>query len=309
MREQGSVGRVSGAGRRGGPGSRSQAAALAWLVILVLIWGFSVPASKLALATIPPFTLTALRYGAAAPCFALLLWGRKLPSRRTFFAMAAIGVLGIDVGQVTQYLGIARTTASLATVISATIPLFTVLFAALRLGQRLAFRHVLGLIAALLGVGLAAFSGAGAFSTAGLVGDALLLFCSICIALYYVFGTEIALEGDPITVAAWSSLAGLPVLVALSLWELRSVPFHPAPIAIGVVLYLGLLTTVAGMWIWLSCMKRLPVRIAASTQYLQPLVGVGASAAMFGDPIGPLFGLGTVAVLVGIALASWPAPK
>ncbi|MGH7057574.1 MAG: DMT family transporter, partial [Acetobacteraceae bacterium] len=281
--------------------------ALSWLAFLVVIWGFSVPAAKLALASIPPFTLTALRYGIAAPCFVVLLWGKKLPSRRTLLVMIGIGVLGIDVGQVTQILGIDRTTASLATVISATIPLFTVIFAALRLGQRLAVQHLLGLAAALLGVGLAALSGPGAFSSAGLLGDALLLGCSVSIALYYVLGTEIAPRAEPVTVAAWSSLAGLPGLIALSAWELRTVPLHPAPVAIGVVLYLGLLTTVAGMWIWLSCLRRLPVRIAASTQYLQPLVGVAASAALFGDPIGPLFGLGTAAVLVGIALASWPA--
>ena len=74
-----------------------------------------------------------------------------------------------------------------------------------------------------------------------------------------------------------------------------------------VVLYLGLLTTVAGMWLWLTGMRRLPARVAASTQYLQPIVGVAASAALFGDRIGAVFGLGSALVLCGIALASLPA--
>ena len=39
------------------------------------------------------------------------------------------------------------------------------------------------------------------------------------------------------------------------------------------------------------------------------VVGVVASAALFGDPIGPLLGLGVAFVLGGLALASSPGPR
>jgi hypothetical protein len=39
------------------------------------------------------------------------------------------------------------------------------------------------------------------------------------------------------------------------------------------VLYLGVLVTVVGLWIWLHSLCVLPVRIVAGTQYLQPLIG------------------------------------
>lgn len=292
------------------PGSVwSESLPLFGLVVLVVIWGLSVPAMKLGLESLPPFTLAAARYLVAAPCFALFLLGRPLPPPRLLLAMIGLGVLGVDFGQPTQILGVARTSAALATVITATIPLFTVILAALKLGQKLTPRQILGLVLALGGVSCVAFSRQEAFTSAGLVGDALLLICSLSIASYYVLGTALAIRTTALDVAAWSSLAGLPGLMFLAGIELLHTPCHPSPSGIAVVLYLGLLTTVAGMWLWLTGMRRLPARVAASTQYLQPLVGVAASAALFGDRIGLVFGFGTALVLGGIALASFPARR
>lgn len=278
------------------------------LGVLVVIWGLSVPAMKLGLESLPPFTLMALRYLAAAPCFILILATQRAPPRRLLLGMAGLGVIGVDLGQLTQIAGIARTSAALATVITASIPLFTVILAVFKLGQKLLPRHLIGFFLALAGIGGAVLGEPGALAGGGLLGTVLLLICSICIALYYVLGTAIAIRTNALVVAAWSSLAAIPGLIVPALIELRRVPFHPSAIGIGVVLYLGVFTTVAGTWLWFTGMRRLPVRVAASTQYLQPLVGVAASAAMFGDPIGPLFGLGFAFVLGGLALASWPAP-
>ena len=60
-------------------------------------------------------------------------------------------------GQVAQTFGVARTSASVGTIISATIPVFVVLFAALRLKQAVSGRQVLGLLAAFAGIALVAF--------------------------------------------------------------------------------------------------------------------------------------------------------
>ena len=48
----------------------------------------------------------------------------------------------------------------------------------------------------------------------------------------------------------------------------------------------------------------LPVRIVAGTQYQQPLIGVSASAVLFGEAIDPSFGIETVLVFIGIAMTA-----
>ncbi|MBV9633657.1 MAG: DMT family transporter, partial [Methylobacteriaceae bacterium] len=109
-----------------------------------------------------------------------------------------------------------------------------------------------------------------------------------------------------VVMAAWSSLFAALPLIPILVWEVAAHPIRPGYLSIGIVLYLALLVTVAGTWIWLNALRALPVRIAAGTQYLQPLVGVAASAAIFGDRIGLPFAIGTALVLAGIALSASP---
>lgn len=298
---------IESAGRRAGIGS------IALLLFLAVIWGGSIPATKLGLRDFPPLTLTALRYLVAAPCFLVLLLARPMPPFRARLAMIALGVVGVGIGQTCQVLGVERTTASVATVITSIIPILVVLLAALRLGQPLRARHALGLAAAFLGVCLVAAGDPRDLSeTLGsdsFVGDAMMLVSALAIAGYYVLSVELVSRYSAVTVAAWTSLSGAVAMTPFMLWELRG---HSAQLhvqGVGVVLYLALLVTVLGMWIWFWALARLPARVAASLQYLQPLVGVAASALLFAEPLGFWFALGTALVLAGIALGTIPARR
>ena len=286
------------------PTTRPGLAPLAGLALLTVIWGLSVPVTKLGLSDVPAPALVALRYLAAAPCFALLLIGRKLPRPRNLAAMAALGLLGIDTGQSAQMLGVARCSAAVATMITAIIPVLTVLLASLRLRQPVRLPHAAGFVLALGGVGLAISAAPTSGPTASTpAGEALMLLSSFCVAGYYVFSVEVAAREGVIATAAWSSLfAAAGLLPGLWLTPARSV--HLTPTAIGVVLYLGLLVTVLGIWIWLRALSRLPARIAGASQYGQPLVGIAASAAVFGDPLDRRFLAGTALVLGGIAFSA-----
>lgn len=286
------------------------------LFLLAVVWGGSVPLIKLGLRDFPPLTLTALRYLTAAPCFLWLLRGRRLPPAGACAAAAALGLLGIGVGQVAQTLGVRLTTASVATVVTALIPVFVVVLAAVRLGQPIGGTQMAGLGAALAGVALVAggdprtwthagaWAGAAPPSSAALAGVGLVLLASIAVALYYMLSVELIERYSVLTIAAVGSLAGAAVLVPAAAWELARAPVRITVTGIGVVLYLGLLVTVAGLWIWFGALTRLPARIPAALQYLQPIVGVLASAALFGDRLDRWFWTGTALVLAGIALSA-----
>ncbi|MGH7041160.1 MAG: DMT family transporter [Acetobacteraceae bacterium] len=284
--------------------TRPGLAPLAALALLTLIWGLSVPLTKLGLRDVPAPALVALRYLAAAPCFALMLIGRPLPRPRHLAAMAALGVFGIDAGQSTQMLGVARCSAAVATMITAIVPVLTVLLASLRLCQPVRAPHAVGFVLALGGIGLA-ISGAPTSGPAASTpaGEALTLFSTLCIASYYVFSVEVAAREGVITTAAWSSLFAAAGLLP-GLWLTPAAGIHLTPTAIGVVLYLGFLVTVLGIWIWLRALSRLPARIAGASQYGQPLIGIAASAMMFGDRLDLRFLVGTALVLGGIGCSA-----
>jgi len=296
------------------------------LFLLAIVWGGSIPLTKLGLRDIPPLTLTALRYLAAAPCFLWLLRGRRLPPRACA-AAAGLGLLGIGVGQVSQTLGVRLTPASVATVISALIPVFVVALAAVRLRQPVGGIHVAGLAAALVGVALVAGGdpralpgalGIAPFRTGApgvpahavaLGGTGLLLLSAVAVALYYVLSVELIERHSVLTIAAVSSLAGAAALTPIAVWELGHAPMRVTVTGIAVVLYLGLLVTVAGLWVWFGALTRLPARIPAALQYLQPIVGVLVSAALFDDRLDRWFWTGTALVLAGIALSAGPGAR
>src|SRR5690606_15432439 len=70
------------------------------------------------------------RFAIAVPLLLLFIVGRQRLPWGALPRVAALGVLGIGVGQVVQTFGVAGTSASVGTIISATIPVFVVFFAA-----------------------------------------------------------------------------------------------------------------------------------------------------------------------------------
>jgi O-acetylserine/cysteine efflux transporter len=276
-------------------------------VVLAIIWGASVPLIKLGLRDVPPLTLTALRYLVAAPFFVFFLLRRPLPPPGAVAQAAGLGVFGIAVGQVAQTLGVRALSASVATVISALIPIFVVVFARIRLRQPVYGRQALGLAVAFAGVVLVAGGDPRdlvASGTATIGGEGLMLLSAVAVALYYVLSIGLVEAHSVITIAALSSVAGAAALAPVSLWELRHVAARITEVGILIVLYLAVLVTVAGLLIWFSALSRLPASIAAVLQYLQPIVGVALSAGFFGDPLGVEFAAGAGLVLLGIALGT-----
>lgn len=279
---------------------------LAGMLLLAVMWGLSIPVTKLGLISTPPLSLTALRFACAAPVLLVFALRRPLPAP-ALARLAALGALGVGVGQVTQTFGVAGTSASVGTVISAAIPLFIVVFAAIRLKQKVTGWQQLGLLAAFAGIAIVALgqdAEAGPQARTTAMGVVWMLVSSLAVAFYYVWSIELTRLYGAAAVAAWSTLAGFLALLPFAAWEAQYAPTRLTVEALAAAAYLGLVVTVAGLFLWLWLLHRVPARVAAGVQYLQPVVGVAAAAALFGDRLGPAFGAGVALILCGVALAS-----
>jgi O-acetylserine/cysteine efflux transporter len=287
---------------------RLPAGSIGILLVLAVIWGASIPVTKLGLRDVPPLTLTALRYAVAAPWFALLIARGPFPPFRVVLNAGALGVLGIGIGQVAQTLGVRAISASVATVISALIPVLVVAFARVRFRQPLRGRQGVAIALAFAGVALVAGGDprdiVAASERSAIAGEGLMLISAVAVALYYVLGIGLVPAGSVMTVAALSSLAGAGALIPVAAWELQHAAVRITGLSAFAVLYLALLVTVVGLLIWFSALTQLPASVAAVLQYLQPVVGVAASWALFGDPIGARFLVGAGLVLLGVALGT-----
>jgi drug/metabolite transporter (DMT)-like permease len=279
---------------------------VAAMLLLAVLWGLSIPATKLGLESLPPLTLTALRFLVAVPLMMILAFGRLRLPWRAVPSIIALGVMGISFGNVAQSFGVKGTSASTGTIISATIPVFLVIFAAFRLKQPVTVRQWLGLLAAFGGIALVAI-GSGSETadvsrtTAG--GVAWMLVSAVAIAFYYVWSAELTEEFGTLAVAAWNALAGLIAILPFAGWEMAHTPIQITTRAIWVAVYLGVMVTVVGLLLWLYLLRNVPARIAASVQYIQPVFGIAAASVLFGDKLSILFAAGVVLILGGLALA------
>lgn len=276
------------------------------MLLLAIMWGLSIPITKLGLETIPPLTLTAMRFLVAVPLFMILAAGRLRVPWRAVPSIVALGVMGITLGNVAQSFGVQGTSASAGTIISATIPIFIVIFAAIRLKQPVTGRQWLGLLGAFAGIALVAVgsgSGTDDLTRTTAAGLAWMLVSAVAIAFYYIWSAELTEKYGTLPVAAWNALAGLVAILPLSGWELAHTPVQITTQAVWAIIYLGVMVTVAGLLLWLYLLRAVPARVAASVQYLQPVFGIAAASALFGDRLGLTFAVGVVLILGSLSLA------
>jgi O-acetylserine/cysteine efflux transporter len=281
--------------------NRQRRTAVAALTAAGLLWGTTVPVTKLALEGLPPGWLTVVRFGVAA---AVLLGAVRFRVRAAWSpAVLGWGAVGYGGQILVQNAGITRTSVSHAALLVGATPVLVAVIAAV--GQRRVARPVawVGFAVSLLGVGLVAASG-----TSGITftGDGLVLASLVFSASFTVAQARLLAGRDPVAVTAVqflaAALAALPVAV---IGEGGPTVAGGAGALLGIA-GLALVGTLAPFTLFAYGQARVSPEVAGAFVNLEPLVGAAAGAAVFGDPVGAAQAAGGVAILTGIALSSLP---
>ena len=275
--------------------------AVAALTAAGLLWGTTVPMTKLALEWLPPGWLTVARFGLAA---AVLLAAVRFRVRALCSpAVLAWGAVGYGGSILVQNAGITRTSVSHAALLVGATPVLVAVIAAVR--HRRVARPVawIGFAVSFVGVALVAAGGAGG---ATFTGDGLVLASLVFSASFTVAQARLLPGRDPVAVTAVqflaAALATLPVAAVT-----EGTPAAPA--GAGTLLAtagLALVGTLAPFTLFAYGQARVSAEIAGAFVNLEPLVGAAAGAVVFGDPVGMAQAAGGAAILTGIALSSLP---
>ena len=275
--------------------------AVAALTAAGLLWGTTVPMTKLALQGLPPGWLTVARFGLAA---AVLLVAVRFRVRAAASpAVLTWGAVGYGGSILVQNAGITRTSVSRAALLVGATPVLVAVIAALR--HRSVARPMawLGFAVSLVGVGLVA---AGGSDGATLTGDGLVLASLVCSASFTVAQARLLAGRDPVAVTAVQFLvAALATLPLAAITE----GSPAAPGGAGALLAtagLALVGTLAPFTLFAYGQARVSAESAGAFLNLEPLVGAAAGAVVFGDPVGIAQAAGGAAILTGIALSSLP---
>jgi O-acetylserine/cysteine efflux transporter len=278
--------------------NQNRAAILA-LAAAGMLWGLSVPLSKLSLVWLAPGWLTATRFAAAAPLLALV--GRRGLRGALTPRVAVSGAIGFGAVIMLQNAGIEHTSVSHAAVLVGAVPLLVALIAA-GLGQA-GTRAVTwaGYGLALAGIGLVA-GHAGSSATA--TGDLLVLASATLSAAFIAVQPRLLAGRDAMAVTAVQFAAG--ALVAVPIAALTEGAPH-APAHAGQVLAVAALAvagTLLPFPLFAFGQARVPAALAGAFVNLEPVVGVAVGWLAFGDTAAVAQLVGAVGVLVGIVLST-----
>jgi drug/metabolite transporter (DMT)-like permease len=277
--------------------------AFAALTVAGVIWGLTIPFSKLALGWLDPLWLGVARFALAAPLLAIA-------ARRTLRAAITLpaigwGIVFYGVGVALQNSGIERTSVTHSALILATVPAFVALIAAALGRGNATAQSWFGFLLALGGVGLVA--GAGGHSA--MSGDALMLACAVMSAAYVVAQPGVLAGRDPVAITAVQMAAGAVATLPFALAGHGVPAAPPAGPALWGFAGLVVLGSVLPFALYAWGQARVVPEVAGAFVNLEPLVGAFVGAFMFHDPFGSTQLAGALALVVGIAVSVLPSPR
>lgn len=275
------------------------------LFALSAIWGASFVFIKVAVVTVPPFTVVAARLVIAAALLTAYVYARgdRLPARLgAWRPMLVIGITGNVVPFTLISWAEIRIDSGLAAILIGMMPLFTVLFAHhFTSDERLTRNKLLAIAVGL--VGLVVLVGPGA--VAGLGSDIAAQLAAILAAISYagtaVYSVRFARLAPEVT-ATGSIIAAALLILPVSLLFDQPWNLTPSGAGVGAVVALGVASTAVGALMFFALLASAGATFAALSNYLIPVNAVLGGVLLLGERPGVNALLGLALILAAIAL-------
>jgi len=266
--------------------------------------------SKRALGEMPPLVLFPIQLAASLVALGLLMRRAGLPLLGSPRLLGRLGLLNPGLAYALGLVGLTFISASLYVLLWALEPLLILLLAGIFLDEGITRRLVVLSASAAAGMGLVVYDG----STSGQWPGVVLVLAGVaCCAAYTVMARRWVTTSDStaqVVLAQQAYALGLAVVVALAAGTvgggLRLSGVSTAALVSAVVS--GLLYYTAAYWFYLSALRGVPASLAATSFYLIPVFGVGASFALLGERlvVGQWIGVGIVVVAI-VSIVRLPA--
>jgi drug/metabolite transporter (DMT)-like permease len=269
------------------------------LLALYLIWGSTYLAMRFAIESFPPFLMAGLRFlVAGGGLYAYLRWrGTPAPTGRQWAACGAVGALLLLGGNGAVAYAEQTVASGIAALVVATVPLWTLLFAALwkKYPTR---REVVGVVIGFAGIVVLNLDGNLRASPAGAV---ILLLASASWAFGSVWSWRLPLPGGMMTSAA-QMLGGGFALMAVSFAfgeRLEAVPSLKAAAALAYLVVFGSFVAFSA---YLYLLHSVRPAVATSYAYVNPPIAVLLGVGLAGEHLSSQEMVGMGVILAGVVL-------
>ena len=199
-----------------------------FMLINTLVWGAALIIVKPAFDVTTPFRFLLYRFALASiVALPILIYyiRKKKVSWKTFFTVSAIEMIGTTLNLGILYIGVQRTSAIEASLISTTAPLFVILMGILFLKEKQEKKEWLGFVFSFAGMILLTLlpiltNGAVSHS-ASLFGNLLIIGANLAESSYFITAKRSYSKLPKFLIASISFLVGVVSFSILSLWEIN----------------------------------------------------------------------------------------
>jgi drug/metabolite transporter (DMT)-like permease len=277
--------------------------------VSALCAGTSVVVTRLAVGEIDPITLAFFRYVVAAVCLVPLLpfvWPKVHLLVADIIKIALLGVVFFGffpwAFRALQYTSAARGAIGIAT-----IPIQTLIVAALFGREQLTSRKIISVALAFTGIvvvfGPEAYGGK---VSSYLMGDGLMLLGAFSAAIYSVFGRPLFGKYGPMFVMVLAVVFGVLALLPLAFASGR-LAHWPRFSREGwlAVIFLGTVGAAIQFSLFTWALRWLPPSRAVIYLTLNPITAILLAGVMLGEAVTPVLIVGLVLVIAGIFVANW----
>jgi drug/metabolite transporter (DMT)-like permease len=250
------------------------------MVALVLAWGLTWPAMRVALYDFPPFTMrvfTAL-IGALSLLVLSSVFGRgvRLPPKSAWGYIVIVSLFNIVIFSICTAFAQLNAMTGRVTILAYTMPIWVGLLSWLFLGERLNRARTIGLALCVAGMAVLIYPLAGGGIPIGLL---LALGAAVSWALGTIYIKQSHVVVDPYALATWQLVVAFVIFVVLQVafeWPFALSSVHLQS-WLGVI-FSGLFGSAIAYYIWFKIIRLVPAVTASLGSLSSPVIGVISSA-------------------------------
>jgi drug/metabolite transporter (DMT)-like permease len=270
----------------------------------MMIFGGTLPATRIAVSAIDPVALTAMRTAIAGICSLVLVivLRRKFPPRHLWLQLAIASACVVILFPFLMALAVQTVDASHGGVVMGALPIATAFVAVLITHERpKPLFWIASLAGAAIVVAFALRQGGGSLSA----GDILLFGAVAASAIGYAFSGKLTASMPGWEVISWALVIALPLSLPVAIFTLPADLSHIAPKPWLALLYVALFPQWIGFFAWNAGLAMGGIARVSQMQLLQPFVTFALASIFIGETITPQIVLFAAAVVVTVAISTW----
>ncbi len=278
------------------------------VLCVVVIWAATFSVVKVGLREISPLAFASVRFLGAAVLLIIWVWvaeGRPVIKREDWFWVVMVGLTAIGVYQVFFTLGLYYTTASNSSLVMATVPAWTAVFAAASGEERIAPLQTVGILLSFAGVAVAVTGAGGHLVLAweNVRGDLLTLIAASLTASSAVISRRPLKRYSALRMMSVAMVCG-GLFLGLVAWpEIVSQDWAHVSLAGWLALaFTTILGAGVAFVIWYKSIGEIGASRTTIYNNLIPPVAIVIAFAALGERFTWMQALGAVLVLAGVAL-------